>query len=71
VGDLYIDGQVLAEVRSDLRSIRELAERPGRDMARIDAASVGSPSLVERMDEFGEEWSYGISKIADFSGSRR
>ena len=69
MADLYIDGQVLNAVRADLRNVRELAQRPGREMAQIDSSAVGSPALVARMDEFGQEWSYGISKIADFSGS--
>ena len=69
MADLYIDGQVLNAVRADLRNVRELAQRPGREMAQIDSSAVGSPALVARMDEFGQEWSYGIGKIADFSGS--
>jgi hypothetical protein len=68
VSDVYIDGEVLARVHRNLTGIRDLMERPARQMQDVDGWVMGAPALVRRMDEFGSEWAYGIRKLASFAG---
>ncbi|RBY94429.1 hypothetical protein DQ244_03700 [Blastococcus sp. TBT05-19] len=67
--DLYIDGAMLARVRSNLSGIRDLMEQPAREMQDVTGSAMGASALARRMDEFGDEWSYGISKLSEFAGS--
>ena len=67
MSDLYIDGAVLARVRSDLLGIRDLLEQPAREMREVSGAAMGAPALARRMDEFGDEWAYGIGKLGGFA----
>ena len=67
MADVFIDGAVLARVRSDLRRVRDLAEGPGRAMRDLDSSAAGSPALVRRLDDFGHEWAYGIGQLARFA----
>ena len=69
MSDLYIDGAVLARVRSNLANIRDLMETPAREMREVTGSAMGAQSLARRMDEFGDEWSYGIGKLGEFAGS--
>ncbi|MEU6480721.1 hypothetical protein ABZ858_28350 [Streptomyces sp. NPDC047017] len=41
--------------------------KPGRDMAQVSGDSMGVPELAKRMDDFGDEWSYGIKQLTKFS----
>ncbi|MEV7884230.1 hypothetical protein ACWD3I_37355 [Streptomyces sp. NPDC002817] len=67
MSDLYIDGEMLNRVRHDLRHIDELFSKPIRAMADIDAKAMGASQLEQRMEDFGEEWSYGIKQLRKFS----
>jgi hypothetical protein len=68
VSDVYISAEVLSRVRSNLGSIRQLMERPARAMREVTGSAMGAAALARRMDEFGNEWSYGIDKLGDFAG---
>ncbi|MGQ0464269.1 MAG: hypothetical protein ACT4QG_03000 [Sporichthyaceae bacterium] len=67
MADLYIDAEVFARLRANLARTRELMERPGRDLAALDATAAGGRELSKRLDEFAEEWSYGIGRLAGFA----
>ena len=67
--DLYIDGAMLQRVRTNLNDIGDLLKGPGRAMARVDAAAMGASALEQRMNSFGDEWSYGIKKLSGFAKS--
>lgn len=67
MSDLYIDGQVLENVRRNLGRIGKLLEGPIREMEQVDAKSMGARDLEKRMAEFGDEWSYGIGELRKFS----
>jgi hypothetical protein len=69
VSDVYIDGAVLARVRANLADIRSLMETPAREMRDVTGSAMGARDLARRMDEFGDEWAYGIGKLAEFAGS--
>lgn len=69
MSDIYIDFDVLKRVRGNIKSIGELMERPGQEMDDVDGNAMGVTALASRMDDFGDEWSYGIKQIKKFSGA--
>ncbi|MFD5236009.1 hypothetical protein [Streptomyces tendae] len=69
MSDIYIDFEVLARVRSNIDHIAEVMERPGREMDEVDGESMGVSALASRMNDFGDEWSYGIKQISKYSGA--
>lgn len=67
MSDVYIDGAVLARVRSNLGDIRDLMQTPARRMRDVTGSAMGARDLARRMDEFGDEWAYGIEKLGGFA----
>ncbi|MFF4822825.1 hypothetical protein [Streptomyces sp. NPDC001312] len=68
MSDLSIDYAVLNRVRHNLDHIAHLMKKPGREMELVTGDSMGVPELAKRMDDFGDEWSYGIKQLTKFSG---
>ncbi|MFJ3710781.1 hypothetical protein [Streptomyces sp. NPDC090053] len=69
MSDLRVDVDVLDRVRGNLKHISDIMERPGREMDKVDGASMGVVELALQMNDFGREWSYGIKQINKFSDS--
>jgi hypothetical protein len=69
MSDIYVDIDVLDRVRKNIKSIGDLMERPGQEMDEVDGNAMGVMALASRMDDFGDEWSYGIKQIKKFSGA--
>ncbi|KHL11251.1 UNVERIFIED_CONTAM: hypothetical protein LK11_42790 [Mumia flava] len=69
MSDLSIDGAMLVRVRSTMKQIEDLLSAPAKRMKDVDAADLGPSELVERVNAFGDEWSYGIEQLGEFSGS--
>ncbi|MFC0495212.1 hypothetical protein ACFW4O_10935 [Streptomyces mutabilis] len=69
MSDISIDLGVLKRVRTNIEQIGETMERPGKEMEEVDGASMGVSMLASRMNDFGDEWSYGIKQIKKFSGA--
>jgi hypothetical protein len=67
VSDLSADYEVLMRVRRNLDHIARLMKKPGREMEQVTGDAMGVPELARRMDEFGDEWSYGIKQLTKFS----
>ncbi|MFE0175972.1 hypothetical protein ACFWZ2_26980 [Streptomyces sp. NPDC059002] len=65
--DLAVDYEVLMRVRHNLDHIADLMKQPGRDMEKVSGDAIGVTELAKRMDDFGDEWSYGIKKLTKFS----
>ncbi|MFF5143618.1 hypothetical protein ACFY6U_28445 [Streptomyces sp. NPDC013157] len=65
--DIFVDFDVLQRVRDDIQHIGEIMQRPGREMDEVDGAAMGVFVLAVRMNDFGDEWSYGIKQIEKFS----
>lgn len=68
MSDLSVDYAVLNRVRHNLDHIAHLMKQPGRDMEKVSGDAMGAHELAKRMDDFGEEWSYGIKQLTKFSG---
>jgi hypothetical protein len=67
--DLYLDYDLLRGMRDDIRHLAELMERPCREMADVEGSAMGVARLIDRMDDFGGEWEYGIGQLAEFAES--
>ncbi|MET9758700.1 hypothetical protein ABZ016_06535 [Streptomyces sp. NPDC006372] len=67
MSDLYIDGEMLNRVRHNLRDIDDLFAKPISAMKNIDAKAMGASDLERRMEDFGDEWAYGIKQLRKFS----
>ncbi|MFB7929107.1 hypothetical protein ACFC4C_08350 [Streptomyces sp. NPDC056039] len=67
MSDLYIDGEMLQRVRENLKHIGGLLEKPAKAMDQVDSKAMGASELEKRMDEFGDEWKYGVGQLKKFS----
>lgn len=65
--DLYIDGDMLDRVRQSLTNVQTILTRPGRAMAGIDWEAMGDAHLAGTVQEFGDEWKYGIEQLGEYS----
>lgn len=68
MSDLSVDYAVLNRVRHNLDHIAHMMKKPGQDMEKVSGDAMGVPELAKRMDDFGDEWSYGIKQLTKFSG---
>ncbi|NUV54856.1 hypothetical protein G6W51_18425 [Streptomyces coelicolor] len=67
MSDLSADYATLNRVRHNLDHIAELMKKPGREMEQVTGDAMGVPELAKRMDDFGDEWSFGIKQLTKFS----
>lgn len=67
MADLYLDAAALEALRANLRQIRDLLNRPARELAAVEGT--GPAVLQDRMAKFGEEWSYGFSRMGKLADS--
>lgn len=67
MSDLYIDNAMLKRVRDNLAHIGDVLDKPAKAMADVDAKAMGASALERRMDEFGDEWSYGFGQLRKFA----
>lgn len=67
--DLYIDGAMLERVKNNFKHIEKLLRDPSRAMKELDANEVGPSKLEQRMDDFSDDWNYGIGQLGEFSDS--
>ncbi|WP_062207712.1 hypothetical protein [Streptomyces sp. NBRC 109706] len=65
--DLYLDYDMIRATRDNIRQVADLMERPCQAVAEADGAAMGVTRLVSRMDDFGDEWEYGISQLGEFA----
>lgn len=68
MADLYIDMDALRRTRTDLDRMRSLLGEPVAFMAEQAGAVTGIDVLRSSLRAFGDEWDYGIKKLADYSG---
>ncbi|MGW7492747.1 hypothetical protein ACWGKA_00265 [Streptomyces luteogriseus] len=66
MSDPYTDFDMLVRTQEDIRHIHDLMAAPCREMGDVDGASMGVFKLAKRMDDFGDEWSYGIKQLSKF-----
>lgn len=69
MSDLYIDNEMLQDVRKNLATIETRLRKPIKEMDRINARAMGVAELERAMETFGEEWGYGIGQLKKVSKS--
>jgi hypothetical protein len=67
--DLFVDGDFLVDVQSDFKNIEDLLGDTLRAMRNIDTSQIGPAPLRSRVNEFGDEWSYGVGQLGEFTGA--
>ncbi len=67
MADLFIDAAALARTQDRLRAVEDLLTRPSREMGALPSEAVGQEILRSKLRDFGDEWSYGIGKLGEFS----
>ncbi|GAB2759691.1 hypothetical protein [Nocardioides pakistanensis] len=67
MADLYIDLDGLARTRDSIDRVERLLREPLDTMASRASAATEIDVLRSRLAEFGEEWDYGIGRLAKYS----
>lgn len=68
MADLCIDFDALQRVRTHLDDVSDLLKGPCKGMADLPADAAGHDDLRSKLRDFGDEWDFGIGKLAEFSG---
>lgn len=63
MADLYVHSSVLDSMRNGLSTISGRLEGALGELRRLDAEAVGAPPLIDGVDEFAQEWRYGVEQI--------
>ena len=69
MADLYIDGEALSATKSNMSDIEDLLKGPCNKMSGLPTEAAGHEELKSKLNEFGDQWDYGIGKLGDFSGA--
>ena len=67
MADLIIDFGALERTRGNLNDVTDLLTGPCKGMADLPASAAGDATLTAKLQDFGDEWEYGIHKLAEFS----
>ncbi|WP_122818570.1 hypothetical protein [Nocardioides pantholopis] len=67
MADLFIDFAALSRVRHDMDGISDLLSRPVDAMRTRAAGATGHDGLRQRLQEFGDDWDYGIKQLGKYS----
>lgn len=67
MADLYIDMSGLARTRDSIDRVERLLREPLEVMAAKAGTATEIEALRSRLAEFGDEWDYGIGRLARYS----
>lgn len=65
--DLFIDFDLLSRAQRDMEGISDLLRRPVGALRASAARATGHDRLRQRLEEFGEEWDYGIGQLGKYA----
>lgn len=68
MADLFVDTALLRRAQQDLDRIEPLLRAPTEGMADLAGSATEVARLREALRTFGDEWDYGISKMASYTG---
>ncbi|AZM47612.1 hypothetical protein DMB38_19075 [Streptomyces sp. WAC 06738] len=63
MADLKIKGEALDELHHTFTTIAKRMARAGRSMKGADSESVGAWMLIRKVQDFADEWDYGIEQL--------
>ena len=63
MSDLRLEDTIFAHLKKTFSSISDRMEDARRDLKGTDAAAVGETQLIEDVQDFADEWGYGIKQL--------
>ncbi|MER6188316.1 hypothetical protein ACFWWC_15665 [Streptomyces sp. NPDC058642] len=63
MSDLRLEDTVFEDLKKTFSSISDRMEDARRDLKGTDATAVGESQLVEDVQDFADEWAYGIKQL--------
>ncbi|POX56417.1 hypothetical protein C3489_05025 [Streptomyces sp. Ru71] len=63
MSDLRLDDTIFADLRTTFSTISDRMEATRRTLRGADASAVGEGGLVEDVQEFADDWAYGIKQL--------
>lgn len=65
MSDLRLTDAAVTSLRGDLRCVADDLSTARRRLGGHDTAALGAPKLVRRLEDFSDDWNYGLGKLAD------
>ncbi|MEV5813956.1 hypothetical protein ACFW4O_02640 [Streptomyces mutabilis] len=63
MSDLTLDDTVFHHLKTTFSSISDRMEATRRTLRGTDASAVGEAKLIEDVQDFADEWGYGIKQL--------
>ncbi|MBC9726102.1 hypothetical protein [Streptomyces sp. TRM68367] len=63
MSDLRLDDTIFAHLKKTFSSISDRMEDTRRALRGTDASAVGESKLIEDVQDFADEWGYGIKQL--------
>ncbi|MEV0170944.1 hypothetical protein AB0I00_07430 [Streptomyces sp. NPDC050803] len=63
MSDLRLEDTIFEHLKKTFSSISDRMEDARRDLKGADATAVGESKLVEDVQDFADEWGYGIKQL--------
>jgi hypothetical protein len=63
MSDLRLEDTIFQHLKKTFSSISDRMEDARRDLKGTDATAVGESKLVEDVQDFADEWGYGIKQL--------
>jgi hypothetical protein len=63
MSDLRLDDTIFAHLRKTFSSISDRMETTRRTLRSADSSAVGESKLVEDVQDFADDWGYGIKQL--------
>ncbi|MFD8737679.1 hypothetical protein ACFV06_22540 [Streptomyces sp. NPDC059618] len=63
MSDLRLEDTVFEDLRKTFSTISDRMEATRRGLRGTDASAVGDPKLVEDVQDFADDWGYGIKQL--------
>ena len=63
MSDLSLDDTVFAHLKKTFSSISDRMEDARRSLRGTDASAVGESQLVEDVQDFADDWAYGVKQL--------
>jgi hypothetical protein len=63
MSDLRLDDTIFAHLRKTFSSISDRMETTRRTLRSADSSAVGESKLVEDVQDFADDWCYGIKQL--------
>ena len=63
MSDLRLDDTIFADLKKTFSSISDRMEATRRSLRSADASCVGESGLVEDVQDFADDWGYGIKQL--------